>query len=120
MLRFALMLALLLRLVPAPGMTASHCAPEGSVASAPAGGAHQHHGAPANSEQASSEECSHCPPIECAKHSSCEAPSVVSFLESPLHAASPASIGATLHGAPDIWATTHTAPPTRPPASSLA
>lgn len=113
------LMALLLRLLPAHGMTASHCAPE-SPAAAVAGGAHEHHGVPATEDEAGSEECSHCPPADCAKHHSCEAPSAVSFIESPLHPASPASLGATLPGAPDIWATTHTAPPTRPPASSLA
>lgn len=120
MLRTFLLLALLLRLVPAHGMTASHCAPEPSSTAAVAGGAHQHHGAPATEDGAADEECTHCPPADCAKHSSCEAPSVVSFVESPANAVPLAPIGATRHGAPNVWTTTHTAPPTRPPTSSLA
>jgi hypothetical protein len=113
------LMALLLRLLPAHGMTASHCAPE-SPAAAVAGGAHEHHGVPATEDEAGSEECSHCPPADCAQHTSCEVPSVVSCVESPSHAVPLAPISVALHSAPDAWATTHATPPTRPPASSLA
>ena len=118
MLRTPLLLALLLRLVPAPGMTASHCAPEPVVVTSVE---HEHH-APSteHDHSSSSEECSHCPPADCAKHSSCEAPSVVSCIESPDRHIVAAPLRAAIPAAPDAWATTHTSPPTRPPASSLA
>ncbi|MDX2262479.1 MAG: hypothetical protein SFU84_12380 [Gemmatimonadales bacterium] len=117
MLRTLLLLALMLRLVPAPGMAASHCAPEPVVVTSVE---HEHHAPSPEHDHSSSEECTHCPPTDCAKHSSCEAPSVVSCIETPHRQMLAAPLRAALPGVPAAWATTHTAPPTRPPASSLA
>ena len=119
MLRTLLLLACLLRLAPAPGMAASHCAP------VVAGGAHQHgaahHEAPAPEQRqpAGDGDCSHCPPSQCAQVASCGVTLVTGIatergcfgVASPTAQATPADAL--------TWASADHPPPTRPPASPL-
>ncbi len=62
--RFALILAILLRLTPAPAGSA-HCAGDSA---APVSHGHQHE-APAGAEHPA--DCPHCPPAECAATAHC-------------------------------------------------
>ncbi|MBL0179095.1 MAG: hypothetical protein IPP98_08230 [Gemmatimonadetes bacterium] len=120
MLRTLLLLACLLRLAPAPGMAASHCAP------VVAGGVHQHGAAhheaqtPEHRQHAGEGDCAHCPPSQCAQVASCG----VTLLTGT--AAESSCFGVTARAAQAspadalTWASADHPPPTRPPASLLA
>ena len=120
MLRTLLLVACLLRLAPAPGMAASHCAPM------VAGGEHHHAAAapeapaPEHHHQGTGGECSHCPPSHCAQVPSCATAGLAGT------AAEGDRFGVVAASAPRIaaegliWASADHPPPTRPPASLLA
>jgi hypothetical protein len=120
MLRALLLAACLLRLVPAPGMAASHCAP------VVAGGVHQHGAAPheaptpGHQQHGAEGDCTHCPPSQCAQVASCAASLLVGTTTERT------GFGVTtLADLPTpadalTWASADHPPPTRPPASLLA
>jgi hypothetical protein len=84
--RFLLIAALLLRLVPAAPLSATtaHCGEhEGGAHAAHVDGAHAEHAASAHAEHTEGaegvthDECPHCPPADCAKHDHCPQPGMV-------------------------------------------
>lgn len=118
--RFVLLLALLLRLLPTPAHAAegAHCVVTGEVAAAVE---HAGHHAPAPAPtgdfhaDADHDDCPHCPPADCATQVHCSAPSLVSLAaDTPQHA-DLVTIGRSAAARAEHWPTRHHQPPVRPP-----
>lgn len=114
--RFVLMVALLLRLLPTPAhaMEGAHCIASGDATVA---AEHAGHDAPSGTHHtgADHDDCPHCPPTDCAQQVHCSASTLATLLaESPRHAELVVvhRVASRRH---ELWSSQDHQPPVRPP-----
>lgn len=108
--RLFLLLALLLRLAPAPALAEAHCAGEATGISA---ASHAHHDAPP--ADAPESDCSHCPPSECANQQGCTAAPATLAVTPTASAHFGFPVTRYLSRAVSTWQSVTPAPPVPPP-----